>query len=438
MKRKLRLCLGLSAVALLAVGVGQAMFEKTLAQAKGAAAPAAQAPRAGTPSFQVDPFWPKPLPNHWILGSVTGVAVDSRDHVWIIHNGANSLTQTTEMGTGTTPPTAERCCSAAPPVLEFDAAGTLVSSWGGPADGVPWPRCPQGLAVDGKGNVWVGGNAPETKGNPPRACQFGGGGSNAAPVSQAVLAVTRGGGAAGGGGGRGAAPAGGRGDAAAGGRGDAAAGGRGDAGGRGGAPGAGGAAAAGRGGRGGGAAPATGPVDAMVVRFSPAGKFMTAIGAPGKVEGAASTTSLNRPTNMDFDAAANEIYVADTNNRRVVVFDAESGAFKRSWGAYGNKPDTAVDLGPYDPGLAPASQFRYVSCVRVAKDGMVYVCDKVADRVQVFQKDGKFVKEALISNSTMGGDNGGSVWDIAFSKDHQQRYMYVENGYEKKISVIHH
>jgi DNA-binding beta-propeller fold protein YncE len=174
----------------------------------------------------------------------------------------------------------------------------------------------------------------------------------------------------------------------------------------------------------------------MVVRFSPAGKFMTAIGAPGKVEGAASTTSLNRPTNMDFDAAANEIYIADTSNRRVAVFDAESGAFKRSWGAYGNKPDTAVDLGPYDPGLAPASQFRYVSCVRVAKDGMVYVCDKVADRVQVFQKDGKFVKEALISNATMGGYNGGSVWDIAFSKDPQQRYMYVANGYDKKIHVL--
>jgi hypothetical protein len=67
----------------------------------------------------------------------------------------------------------------------------------------------------------------------------------------------------------------------------------------------------------------------------------------------------------------------------------------------------------------------------------VYVCDKVADRIQVFQKDGKFVKEALISNSTMGGDNGGSVWDIAFSKDPQQRYMYVANGYDKKIHVLH-
>src|SRR5256712_9672766 len=96
---------------------------------------ATQAQTVRAPRFEVDPFWPKPLPNHWILGSVTGVAIDSRDHVWIVHNGANSMAQGTEMGTGTTPPSAERCCSAAPPVLEFDAAGTLVSNWGGPADG---------------------------------------------------------------------------------------------------------------------------------------------------------------------------------------------------------------------------------------------------------------------------------------------------------------
>src|SRR4051812_47756318 len=83
------------------------------------------APQA--PKFQVDPMWPKPLPNHWILGSVTGVAVDAKDHIWIVQQGAATLTTNTEMGTGTTPPTAENCCTAAPPILEFDAAGTLVS-----------------------------------------------------------------------------------------------------------------------------------------------------------------------------------------------------------------------------------------------------------------------------------------------------------------------
>jgi DNA-binding beta-propeller fold protein YncE len=174
----------------------------------------------------------------------------------------------------------------------------------------------------------------------------------------------------------------------------------------------------------------------MVMKFSPAGKLLMQIGAPGKVEGPGSTMTLNRPTAMDFDAAANEVYIADTGNRRVVVFDMDTGAYKRHWGAYGNKPDMS-DLGPYESGMAPAPQFRYVSCVHIAKDGMVYVCDKIGDRVQVFQKDGKFVREALISNQTIGGtENGGSVWDIAFSKDPQQRYLYVADGTDKKIFVV--
>jgi len=389
MNRQLRFVAVLTAFVFLG-GIGHWSVQNTmLAQA---ARGAAQTSRA--PNFQVDPFWPKPLPNHWILGSVTGVAVDSRDHVWIVHNGSNSMTQATEMGTGTNPPTAERCCSSAPPVLEFDPAGNLVSSWGSPSEVPQLPRCVQGIGVDPKGNVWVGGNAMDVKGNPPRACQFGPGGSQAAPVSPAVMALAA------------------RGRGAAGGRGAPA-----------GPP---------RGGR--GAAP-PGPVDAMVLKFSNVGKLLSQIGSAGKVEGPASTTTLNRPTNMDFDSAANEIYVADTGNRRIAVFDADSGAHKRHWGAYGNKPET-IDLGAYDPALAPASQFRYVSCVRIAKDGLVYVCDKVDDRIQVFQKDGKFVKEVLVSNQTLGGENGGSVWDIAFSKDPQQRYMYVADGYDKKIIVL--
>src|SRR5262249_9481596 len=160
---------------------------------------------------------------------------DSRDHVWIVHNGADSLTQNTEMGTGTAQKTAERCCSAAPPVLEFDAAGTLVSSWGAP-EGGSFPRCIQGIAAGAEGKVWIAGEAPEAKGNPPRACQFGGGGSAAAPVSEAVTAVTRGGAAAGGGG---------RGGGAAGGAGAAGRGGAGAPGAAGGAAGRGGAGAAG-------------------------------------------------------------------------------------------------------------------------------------------------------------------------------------------------
>src|SRR5215470_13773372 len=78
------------------------------------------------PTFQVDPLWPKPLPNHWLLGSVTGVAVDAQDHVWVVHRGYDSMTARTEIGAATTPKTADECCLPAPPVLEFDTAGTLL------------------------------------------------------------------------------------------------------------------------------------------------------------------------------------------------------------------------------------------------------------------------------------------------------------------------
>jgi len=111
------------------------------------------------PRFEVDPFWPKPLPNHWVLGSVTGVAVDARDHVWLVHLGMESLTPRTEAGLGTNPQTAETCCAPAPPVLEFDPAGNLVGHWGGPGNGFEWPKTPAGIDVDRQGNVMVRGEA---------------------------------------------------------------------------------------------------------------------------------------------------------------------------------------------------------------------------------------------------------------------------------------
>src|SRR6476646_1800440 len=91
------------------------------------------------PTFTVDPLWPRPLPNHWLLGSVTGVAVDAQDHVWIVHRGYDSMTARTEIGAATTPKTSDECCVPAPPVLEFDTAGNLVGHWGGPSDKYEWP-----------------------------------------------------------------------------------------------------------------------------------------------------------------------------------------------------------------------------------------------------------------------------------------------------------
>jgi hypothetical protein len=108
-----------------ALGIGQAWLQNR-ADAQGRSVQA--------PMFEVDPLWPKPLPNHWLLGMTIGVGVDSRDHVWIVHRGAATLNARTEAGADANPPIGE-CCLAAPPVLEFDPAGNLVGHWGGPGQG---------------------------------------------------------------------------------------------------------------------------------------------------------------------------------------------------------------------------------------------------------------------------------------------------------------
>lgn len=316
----------------------------------------AQAPQA--PTFQVEPFWPKPLPNHWLLGSITGVAVDSRNHVWVVHRGAASLNARTEMSAATSPPTAEACCVPAPGVLQFDPAGTVVSHWGGPGDGYDWPQSPGGITVDEKGDVWIAAAGPPDP-----------------------LPGARG--------------------------------------------------TAGRGGR--GATQTPPPTDAHVLKFSADGRFLMQIGKAGKTDDSNSTTGLHRPTAVDVDMAADEVYVADgIVNRRIVVFDAGTGAYKRHWGAYGAKPEGA-DIGPYDPAAPPAKQFSVPGCVKLAKDGLVFVCDRRNNRLQVFRKDGTFVKEAFVAKATRGE---GSVWSIAFSSDPQQRYLYVADGSNQKVWIL--
>src|SRR5438309_4987302 len=147
------LCIGAMFLALLAgLGAVSTLLEKRSL----AAAATVQAPR-----FEVDPLWPKPLPNKWILGQTIGVSVDAQDHVWIIHR-AGSL-EPGEVHATTNPPTSQ-CCAPAPPILEFDAAGNLVGHWGGPGQGYDWPDSNHGITVDDKGNVWIGGNG---RGAPP-------------------------------------------------------------------------------------------------------------------------------------------------------------------------------------------------------------------------------------------------------------------------------
>ena len=157
-----------------------------------------------------------------------------------------------------------------------------------------------------------------------------------------------------------------------------------------------------------------------------------AIGKSGTAGGNDSTTSLNRPAGLDFDATGSEVFVADGYvNRRVIVFDAATGAYKRHWGAYGAAPGD--NPGAYDPAAPPAKQFRTVTCASVAKDGTVYVCDRNSNRIQVFAKDGKFVKEAVIAPATLGS---GAVWDIAFSADPQQQLLFVADGQNQRVTVL--
>ncbi|HEY2385087.1 MAG TPA: hypothetical protein VGK48_28255 [Terriglobia bacterium] len=316
---------------------------------------------AGTmaPRFEVDPLWPKPLPNHWIMGQTIGVSVDAQDHVWIIHR-AGSLEDGEKHAT-TTPPIAQ-CCAPAPPVLEFDQDGNLIASWGGPGPGYDWPESNHGITIDYKGNVWIGGNGNVL----PK------GGQRAAAGGQVQEEGQSGG--------------------------------------------------------------LMGTNDAMILKFTQAGKLLMQIGKPGQSKGSNDTENLRRPAKTFIDKQTNEVFVADGyGNHRVIVFDADTGKYKRHWGAYGNKPND-TNLGNYNPDAPPPQQFRNpVHCADLSVDRLLYVCDRVNDRLQVFKPDGTFVKEQFYEKRTLGS---GSVWDIAFSKDAQQKYIYLADGENDRVHII--
>ena len=321
-RRKLML-VGLIVVLAGGLGIGQHVLMASI-----------QSQTVQAPRFEVDPFWPKPLPNHWVLGSTIGIGVDSRDHVFIIHRGDSTLNQRTEVGADRNPPIGE-CCRAAPPILEFDPEGNLVKAWGGPGEGFTWPVSNHGVTLDDKDNVWIGGN---------------------------------------------------------------------------------------------------GEGDAHILKFTHDGKFLAQYGTPGGKPNSNDSTYFGRVAKIAFDAKAGEAYIADGyRHRRVAVIDMGTGKIKRFWGAYGNKPDD-TQLPSYNPDAPPDKQFRTpVHCAEPSNDGLVYVCDRVNDRIQVFRKDGSFVKEQRIAPRTLGD---GSVWDIAFSRDAQQKYIYLADGKNERVYVI--
>ena len=177
-----------------------------------------------------------------------------------------------------------------------------------------------------------------------------------------------------------------------------------------------------------------GSKDAQVLKFTRTGKFLLQVGRHDKSGGSNDTQNFGGPAKIFVDPRTNEAYIADGyRNRRVAVIDGDTGTIKRFWGAYGNKPDD-TNIGRYNPDAPPAQQFRTpVHCAELSNDGLLYVCDRPNDRIQVFKPDGTFVRELFVAKRTLGD---GSVWDIAFSKDPQQKYIYLADGKNEKIYVI--
>jgi DNA-binding beta-propeller fold protein YncE len=176
-----------------------------------------------------------------------------------------------------------------------------------------------------------------------------------------------------------------------------------------------------------------GELDGHILKFTRDGKFVMQIGKPGPQTSSNDTTRLGRAAGMEVDPATNELYVADGYfARRIIVFDADTGAYKRHWGAYGNRPE---DVGAaYDPaGPLPRQFGNPVHCARVARDGLVYVCDRVNSRIQVFQKNGTFVREFRVEPQTRVG---GSMWDLALWDDPGQTWMLNADGENNEVRVL--
>jgi hypothetical protein len=306
-------------------------------------AAASQAPDAAplVPQYELDTSWPKlPLPNKWALGLINGIWVDKNNHVWVFHSPELLASYIT--GAAQSPPSG-KCCVPAPAILEFDAQGKVLRSWGAPGSGsgsglgsgpgYEWPTSGHGIYVDYKGNVWIGGSQTRK------------GADGSEP-------------------------------------------------------------------------------DGMILKFSADGKFLLQIGHRGPSKGSLDTTQLGGPAAFEVDPATNEVYVADGyGNHRVIVFDADTGKFKRQWGAYG-KPPTDEDIGRYDPAAPPAKQFRIAHGIRISNDGLVYVSDRLNDRVQVFKKDGTFVKELIYEPTTKGS---GSVGNVSFWPNAQQTFVLMND-----------
>lgn len=333
------------ALAVASVIVGASVSQRAFAQG------------ATVPTFRLDPAWPPKLPNNWVMGQMSGVAIDRRDHVWLLHRPRFVA--------------ADKRDHAAPPVVEFDAAGNFVQAWGGPGAGYEWPENEHGIYVDDKDVVWIGGQA----------------GTGAGVVKYRMVDGRQ------------------------------------------------------------------VPVDDdMLLKFTTKGKFLQQIGRQNQSGGNKDTKNLKEPADLVLYRKTNEVFVADGyGNSRVIVLDADTGAFKRMWGAFGNVPTDRAPAplragitGLAMPAPSPSSvavpqraggtppeaaapksapgpqQFGDpVHSVKVSHDDLVYVADRTNARVQVFTLGGKYLNQLF---------TGGSPGGLALSPDPQQQFLYIGDG----------
>jgi DNA-binding beta-propeller fold protein YncE len=287
--------------------------------------------RPATPSFRVDPSWPQEMPELWILGSVTGVFVDAKDHVWVTHLPE---TLTEEETSAVQEPPIATCCAPAPTVIELDPEGKVVQGWGDPAQDISiYPRNPHGIFVDHNDFVWIG-----------------------------TFRHHR------------------------------------------------------------------------VMKFTRSGEHVLTIGKYEENGGSNHQELLGGPAGIWVDSGTNEAFIADGyRNRRVVVFDGETGKYLRHWGAYGDAPDDEYDYGDRDPDGPPPRQFSTVHGLTGSKDGLIYVADRRGNRIQVFRQDGEFVAEKIIAPRTLAS---GSAFVIVLSPDSEQQWLYLADGTNHKVWIL--
>jgi hypothetical protein len=277
--------------------------------------------QSSAPEYQVDPSWPKALPENWVTGQVSGVCVDSQDDVFIV-NRENITDKEAEVA------------KQAPPYIEFDPEGKVINSFG---DWKTVPNTTHGCFIDSENNFWTAGNG-----------------------------------------------------------------------------------------------------DGIIQKYSHDGKLLMQIGKRGLVDTSDGTlkgralnsshTQLFMPSDIAVDPSNGDVYVSDGyGNSRIVVFDKD-GKFLRQWGHQGNKEEANAGVG--------GAFMQVVHCVALSNDGLVYVCDRQGDRIQVFDKMGNFKNNIWIKRGRPIPDNWGTTWWIGFSPDREQKYMYVADGGDEEVKVL--